>query len=127
VIFNYLAGNNDAHAKNFSILYRGGEIRLAPLYDVVSTAYYAELSPEMAMRIGEQYSSEKVTVRDFEQLAAEAKLGRPLLRARLREMTERVMAAIPKVPIRNPVSERVADLIRRRCETSAAYSASGRA
>jgi serine/threonine-protein kinase HipA len=131
VIFNYLVGNNDAHAKNFSLLYRGGgieelEIRLAPLYDVVSTVCYPELSPEMAMRIGEEYSSEKVTLRDFEQLAADARLGKPLVRARLREVTGRVMAAIPEVPIRNPVAEKVADLIRHRCETALTRFRSGR-
>src|SRR5213079_719922 len=37
VIFSYLVGNNDAHGKNFSLLYRGIgtdnlQIRLAPLY-----------------------------------------------------------------------------------------------
>jgi serine/threonine-protein kinase HipA len=123
VIINYLIGNNDAHGKNFSLLYRGGgmeelETRLAPLYDVVSTAYYPELSPQMAMRIGEEYSPEKVTLRNFEQLAADAKLGKPLVRARIREVTGRVMAAIPKTPLRDPVSNKVADLIRRRCETA---------
>jgi serine/threonine-protein kinase HipA len=57
VIYNYLVGNNDAHGKNFSLLYHGvgtanQEIRLAPLYDVVSTIYYPELSKDMAMKIG---------------------------------------------------------------------------
>src|ERR1035441_7201507 len=52
VIFNYLVGNNDAHGKNFSLLYHGVgtvnlEIRLAPIYDVVSTIYYPELSKEI--------------------------------------------------------------------------------
>src|ERR1039458_8453737 len=40
VIYNYLVGNNDAHGKNFSLLYRGTgtpnlEISFSPLYDVV--------------------------------------------------------------------------------------------
>ena len=66
VIYNYLVGNNDAHGKNFSLLYHGVgtanlEIRLAPLYDVVNTLYYPELSRDMAMKIGGEYSSEKVT------------------------------------------------------------------
>src|SRR5882762_2269897 len=44
-----IAGNNDAHGKNFSLLYRGArtedlEIVLSPLYDVVRTVYYPELS-----------------------------------------------------------------------------------
>jgi serine/threonine-protein kinase HipA len=123
VIFNYLAGNNDAHGKNFSFLYYGGgedrQTRLAPLYDVVSTVHYPELSPDMAMRIGGEYSSEKVTLKDFEQLATEAGLGKPLVRARLLEMTERVMAALPNVPAPNPVSEQIRNLIRHRCETAA--------
>lgn len=70
----------------------------------------------MAMRIGEQYISEKVSLRDFERLADDAQLGKPLVRARLTEMTERVRDALPKVPVTNPVTEKVADLIRRRSE-----------
>jgi serine/threonine-protein kinase HipA len=44
---------------------------------VVSTVYYPELSRNMAMRIGEQNSSEKVTLRDFEKMAEDARLGHP--------------------------------------------------
>jgi serine/threonine-protein kinase HipA len=121
VVFNYIVGNNDAHGKNFSLLYRSAgtgelEIRLAPLYDVLSTVCYPELSRDMAMRIGEQYSSENVSLRDFERLADDAKLGKPLVRDRLTEMAERVRDALSKVPVTNPVAEKVADLIRRRSE-----------
>jgi serine/threonine-protein kinase HipA len=120
VIFNYIVGNNDAHGKNFSLLYRGADgtldVRLSPLYDVVSTLYYPELSPEMAMRIGDQYSSDLVTLRDFEQLAADAKLGKALVRARLIETTERIMTALATISVPHQVSEEVAALIRGRCE-----------
>ncbi len=121
VVFNYVAGNNDAHGKNFSLLYRPGgpgepEIRLSPLYDVVSTMHYPEPSRDMAMRIGERYSSEKVTLRDFERLADDAKLGKPLVRARLTEMTERIRDALPKIPATEPVAAKVSELIRQRCE-----------
>ncbi|MFF2244296.1 type II toxin-antitoxin system HipA family toxin [Arthrobacter sp. NPDC058130] len=38
VTFNLLIGNGDAHSKNYSILIRdGGEVLLAPLYDVAPT------------------------------------------------------------------------------------------
>ena len=99
VIYNYLVGNNDAHGKNFSLIYRGSgtespEIGLAPLYDIVSTLYYPELTRDMAMRIGDEYSSEKVTARNFEKLAEEAGLGKPLVRARVRQMAERVIDAL---------------------------------
>jgi len=120
-IYNYLVGNNDAHGKNFSLLYHGVgtanlEIRLSPLYDIVSTVYYPELSRDMAMKIGGEYSSEKVTAKNFEQLAEEAGLGKPLVRARVPQMAERVIAALGKVEITHPVAEKVAGLIRQRSE-----------
>jgi serine/threonine-protein kinase HipA len=125
VVFNIMVGNNDAHGKNFSLLYRPGgpgepEIRLSPLYDVVSTVYYPGLSRDMAMRIGEQYSSEKVTLRDFEKLADDARLGKPLVRERLKEVTERIRGALPQVPVTDPVAAKVVDLIRQRSEQALA-------
>lgn len=121
VIYNYLAGNNDAHGKNFSLLYHGIgtenlEVRLAPLYDIVSTVYYPELSPEMAMKIGGQYSSEKVVSKNFEQLAEEAALAKPIVRSRVPELAETIMATLPNVELANPTAEAVAALIRKRCE-----------
>jgi serine/threonine-protein kinase HipA len=121
VIYNYLVGNNDAHGKNFSLLYRGAgteslEIRLSPLYDVVSTVYYPELSRDMAMRIGGEFSSEKVTAKNFEQLAEEAGLGKPLARGRVAELSEKVIDTLPRVEIAHPAAEKVAALIRQRSE-----------
>ncbi len=71
VVFNYLIGNNDAHGKNFSLLYReargGRVVELAPFYDLVSTATYPELSIKMAMKIGGQYLPDKLKLNDWEQ------------------------------------------------------------
>jgi serine/threonine-protein kinase HipA len=125
VIYNYLVGNNDAHGKNFSLLYRGVgtenlEIRLSPLYDIVSTVYYPELTRDMAMRIGGEYSSEKVSARNFEQLAKEALLGAPLVRRRVTELAEKVIAVLPKVEVAHPVADKVAALIRQRAEWASA-------
>jgi len=121
VIFNYLVGNNDAHGKNYSLLYKplekgGRETRLSPLYDIVSTVYYPDLSRDMAMKIGNEYSSEKITAKDFEQLAEEAGLGKPLVRRRVPEVAATVNDALVKIEITNPTSEKVAALIKQRCE-----------
>lgn len=123
VIFNYLVGNNDAHGKNFSLLYYGvgtanQEIRFAPLYDIVSTTYYPELSQEMAMKIGDEYSSDHVRPRDFEKLAEETGLAKPIVRKRVPEMAEAMLAVIEAAErqIAHPVTEAVAALIRKRCE-----------
>lgn len=125
VIYNYLIGNNDAHGKNFSLLYHQAgtatqEIRLAPLYDAISTAYYPELSNDMAMKIGDEYKSERVTPRDFAKLAEQAGLAKPLVRRRVPELAQTVLDAMVSVAISNEVGQNVASLIRKRCTTTLA-------
>jgi serine/threonine-protein kinase HipA len=116
VIFNYLVGNNDAHGKNFSLLYRGlgtasMETRLAPLYDVVSTRYYQELTRELAMKIGGEYSSDKVSKANFEQLAEDAGLAKPLVRRRVPELAEAVLLNLDKTGIEHPITEALTEQI----------------
>jgi len=123
VVYNFLIGNNDAHGKNFSLLYHGArtanqQIRLAPLYDVISTAYYPELSNDMAMKIGDEYKPEKVASRDFEKLAEQAGLAKPLVRRRVPELAQAVLDSTGKVKIDHEVARKVAALIRKRCETT---------
>ena len=123
VIYNFLIGNNDAHGKNFSLLYHQAgtankEIRLAPLYDAISTMYYPQLSNEMAMKIGDEYKPDRVTPRDFEKLAEQAGLARPLVRRRVLELAQTVLDATNKVKIDHEVAQKVAALVRARCETT---------
>jgi len=69
VLFNYLIGNNDAHGKNFSLLYSAGTdtvVQLAPLYDLVCTVAYPNLSPKMAMKIGSEYVPADLRLRHWE-------------------------------------------------------------
>ena len=44
-IVQVLLGNADAHGKNYSLLHREGRVALAPLYDLLSTVAYSDLSP----------------------------------------------------------------------------------
>ena len=123
VIYNYLVGNNDAHGKNFSLLYRGidtsnVEIQLAPLYDIVCTVHYPKLSRDMAMKIGREYSSERVMPKDFEELAEETGLAKPLVKRRVPELAAAVIDGLSKIEVANPVAERVAALIRQRAENA---------
>jgi len=43
--FNWLIAGIDAHAKNYSLLLSGPQVRLAPLYDVASILPYDEFDP----------------------------------------------------------------------------------
>ena len=90
VIFNVIAGNADAHAKNFSILYDGKGPRLAPLYDLLATAAYPELSPNFAMRIGRRATLDRLDGRGWTAFAADAGIGLPLLQRRIAEIAAAV-------------------------------------
>lgn len=68
VIFNFLTGNNDAHAKNFSLLYFNTKPVLAPAYDLLSTQIYPNLTKKMAMKIGSSYEKKFVTKPSFEKM-----------------------------------------------------------
>ena len=121
VIFNFLIGNNDAHGKNFSLLYRGAgtasmETRLAPLYDVVSTRYYPELTRELAMKIGGEYSSDRVTKTNFEQLAKDAGFAKPLVRRRVPELADAILLNLGKTGIEHSVAEALTEQIREHCD-----------
>ena len=88
IIFNCLIGNNDAHAKNFSLLYGQNGIQLAPLYDVLSTAVYSGLTDSMAMKIGSKYRFDELHVRHWVQMAEIAQLGAPPLKRRVLEIAD---------------------------------------
>jgi serine/threonine-protein kinase HipA len=48
-----LLGNNDAHAKNFGLLYTGNGFRLTPFYDIVAAALYDRFKDgSLALKIG---------------------------------------------------------------------------
>ncbi len=58
LIFNWLIGGTDAHAKNYSLLLSGDAVRLAPLYDIASALPYPgmhERRLKFAMRLGRDY------------------------------------------------------------------------
>jgi serine/threonine-protein kinase HipA len=68
-LFHFLIGNADAHAKNISLLHLREGARLAPLYDVVSTAVYPELSTELSLSIGDELDPDAISVIHWRDLA----------------------------------------------------------
>ena len=53
ILVSVLLGNNDAHLKNFGLLYSGSQLRLAPFYDVLAVALFPEFSRTgMALQLG---------------------------------------------------------------------------
>lgn len=119
VLFNFLIGNNDAHGKNFSFLYvmnddGGFSMRLAPFYDLISTSYYPELSPLMAMEMGDKYISAEVKLKHFENMAQQCGLSNAMLLRQLRVIIQRILNAIHQLDLSHPKRSAVADFISRR-------------
>ena len=59
LIYNWALAAPDAHAKNYSLLLDGSDVRLAPLYDVISFLPYAQrdlLDLRTAMAFGSDHS-----------------------------------------------------------------------
>ena len=97
MVYNYLIGNCDAHAKNFSLLFEDGAVRLAPFYDLISTKVYGTLSPKFAMHIGGQLRGEWVAKEHWLKLADEAAVGSKAVLAICEELGKTVPAAANKL------------------------------
>lgn len=148
VIFNAIVGNSDAHGKNFSILYgrrnrtsrfnldkhlgeqqfseEYGLVSFAPLYDLLATVAYPELSPSFAMKIGRRGTLSELEPSDWQTFGTDAGLGMPLIRKRVIDMCEHIGARIPAVvaelsqPGLNAAAiERLAELISERARSGA--------
>lgn len=121
VFFNLLIGNHDAHGKNFSLLYSrtGPHVRLAPLYDLLSTAIYG-VGEMLPMRIGRENKPERVGATALRQLGEAAKLGQSQLRARARDIAARAPNAAEELAHsteRGPsaqIAERIAKVVNHR-------------
>ncbi|WP_051367505.1 type II toxin-antitoxin system HipA family toxin [Hamadaea tsunoensis] len=71
--YNWLVAGTDGHAKNYSLLLTGGEVRLAPLYDLASALPYDDMylpRLRMAMRVGGEYAITKLSRRHWVRFAA---------------------------------------------------------
>ena len=91
LIFNWLIGGTDAHAKNYSLLIGGdGLVRLAPLYDLASIFGYPNIEikkAKLAMKVGDKYTLVTIGLSDWIKLAANLKIDGDALVARIRNMT----------------------------------------
>jgi serine/threonine-protein kinase HipA len=110
MIFNYLIGNMDAHGKNFSLLhsrrrvrakpgtfsaiYTDNFIELTPVYDVVCTRAYPDLTEKMAMKIGGYYEWDKILPRHWERHCKEIGYSYPALRKLLHQQALIMLDAV---------------------------------
>jgi len=126
---NWLLAGPDAHAKNYSLLLSGGQVRLAPLYDVASALPYPDFFPDkfrLAMRVGGQYLAARVTVDRWRQAAAQLALEEDAVLARVAHLAEVLPDAVAAAAshadvaaLNSALPDRLLDLVAQRCTTLA--------
>jgi serine/threonine-protein kinase HipA len=92
--WNWLIAGTDAHAKNYSLLLAGNDVRLAPLYDIASALPYQthEKKLRLAMKLGGHY--DVFTYRNpWPRTARELGLDATALTDRVRDLAARAPAA----------------------------------
>lgn len=104
-IFNLIIGNADAHAKNYSLLYRDDALEMAPLYDLLATVAYPDLSPKLAMKIAGRATLDALKARDWGRFASEAGLSQAFVKRRAKALAERVLQAAKQVEAGFDLSE----------------------
>ena len=126
VVYNFLICGTDAHAKNYSVILAPGNVRLAPLYDLISFLPYVDHMPslEMPMRIDKYYRYETIQRRHWERVAAATKFSSDKLMATIDMMSGDLQDAARSTAdelrssgIAHPVVDQLVDRIAERCRS----------
>ena len=75
VVFNVLACNTDAHAKNYSIMIRGNGVSLAPMYDVMCGEVWENVTKNLAQKIAGKSRGDYLKGRHWQRFARECGLN----------------------------------------------------
>ena len=79
VMFNYLIGNSDAHAKNISLTVNSHGYALAPFYDLLCVQVYGD--NELALFIGDERTYDSVGAHSWEAFCEDCGFGfKPTMR-----------------------------------------------
>jgi serine/threonine-protein kinase HipA len=73
VVFNYLIGNSDAHAKNISILISHAGFALAPFYDLLCVQVYGD--NHLALYIGDEDTYDSIGSHSWEAFCDDCGFG----------------------------------------------------
>jgi serine/threonine-protein kinase HipA len=92
VIFNVLACNTDAHAKNYSLMISGQGFKLAPIYDVMCALAWEHVTRNMAQKIAGKNRGEHLKRRHWQRFAADCGLNAPRLIARVETLAKATLA-----------------------------------
>ena len=85
-LFDLMIGNNDGHAKNFSMIHNSdGTVELAPRYDLVPIRLFDGYTQELAYHLGDATCLEEVTGEAFDRFLQTIGVESSAARQRLRD------------------------------------------
>ena len=96
-IFNVIIGNADAHGKNFSLLSHPTGRALAPLYDLMVTVAYPEVTANFAMRVAQRSKLEDFRPDTWDEFSRDIRVSPPFVRRRINDLAQAVTAQAPAV------------------------------
>ena len=119
--FNWVIAGTDAHAKNYSLLLAGNQVRLAPLYDIASALPYDDSKGHdlrLAMKLGGDYRL-RATDRPgtWAKVARELNLDVALVTSRVADLVRRIPGAVTRAAADPAVAGIGSDLPDRLCES----------
>jgi serine/threonine-protein kinase HipA len=128
-IFNVLAGNSDAHAKNISLLYdKDNKVVLAPFYDLVCTRAIERIDKNLAFSIGGEFDPDIITLKHWERFASDCDIRLQYVLKLVDEMSELILDKFPaaiqefeELHGRYPALQRVAKIVIRQCKRRLSY------
>ena len=94
VIFNVLACNTDAHAKNYSIMIRGNGVSLAPAYDVMCGEVWENVTKNLVHKIGDSNRGEQLEAKHWRQFARECGLNPRQVLGRVNTLAKSVISEV---------------------------------
>ncbi len=118
IVFSWLIGNGDAHAKNFSILENAvGEFQVSPAYDLLCTRYYDDRTMALAINGNDTDWSAKLLLEVAEQLGLPQKAAQVVIAKQLsalRNLPDLLLSGA--LPFRRDQNIEVAEFIKRRAK-----------
>jgi serine/threonine-protein kinase HipA len=94
VIFNVLACNTDAHAKNYSVMIRGNGASLAPSYDVMCGEVWENVTKNLVHKIGDSNKGAQLQAKHWQQFARECGLNPKQVLDRIGTLARSVIAEV---------------------------------
>lgn len=105
----------DAHAKNYALLHAiGPQLRLAPLYDILTVLPYPQLNPaksRLAMTIGGERAVGKIDATHWRQLGKQVGLSAERILDRVRTVAARIPLAVDALNARKHPDEYTQTLV----------------